>query len=83
MNTNGKPAHRSIVNVAKTIAMSIAYFLKRFDVAMQNKITEKVVKHDLLGVVMPSYLHDTKRKKHNQLLIDNFKSKLSGHVIRQ
>jgi hypothetical protein len=48
---------------------------------MQNKIMEKVVRHDLLGVVMPSYLHDTKRIKHNQLLIDNFKSKLSGHFI--
>jgi hypothetical protein len=83
MNTNGKAAHRSIVNVAKTIAMSIAYFLKSFDVAMQNKIMEKVVKHYLLGAVMPSYLLDSKRIKHNQLLIDNFKSKLSGHVTGQ
>jgi hypothetical protein len=29
MNTNGKTAHRSIINVARTTAMSIAYFLKR------------------------------------------------------
>jgi RNase P protein component len=83
MNTNRKAACRSIANVARTIAMSIAYFLKGFDVVVYNKIMEKVVGHDLLGVVMPSYLHDTKKIKHNQLLINNLKFKLSGHVTRQ
>jgi hypothetical protein len=28
-------------------------------------------------------LHDTKKIKHNQLLINNLKFKLSGHVTRQ
>ncbi len=82
MNTNRKAACRSIANVVRTIAMSIAYFLKCFDVVVYNKIMEKVVGHDLLGVVMPSYLRDTKKIKHNQLLINNLKSKLSGHITR-
>ncbi len=67
MNTNGKVANRSIINVVRTIAMSIVDFLKSFDVAMKNKIMEKVVRHDVLSVVMPSYLCDIKRIKHNQL----------------
>jgi len=41
---------------------------------------EKVVGHDLLGVVMILYLRDIKRIKPNQLLIDNLKYGLSDHV---
>ncbi len=83
MSIDGKAAHRSITNVTRTIAMSIADFVKGFDVVMQNKIMEKVMSHNLLGVVMPLYLHDTKRIKHNQLLIDNLKSRLLGHITGQ
>ncbi len=73
-------ACRSITNVVKKITMSITSFLKDFDVVVQNKIMEKVVGHDLLGVVMILYLHDIKRIKPNQLLIDNLKYGLSDHV---
>jgi hypothetical protein len=80
MKMDGKVACRSITNVARTITMSIASFLKGFDVVVQNKIMEKVVGHDLLGVVMVLYLHDTKRIKPNQLLINNLKYGVSNHV---
>jgi hypothetical protein len=66
--------------VAKTIAMFIADFLKRFDVDSQNVIMEKVMGHELLDIVMPPYLHDVKKLKHNQQLIENFIFGLSNHV---
>jgi hypothetical protein len=44
---------------------------------------EKVMGLDLMGVIMPLYLCDTKRIKHNQLLINNLKFGLSSRVIRQ
>ncbi len=56
---------------------------KRLDVVVYNKIMEKVMGHDLMGDVMPLYLFDTKRIKHNQLLIDNLKFGLSSHITWQ
>ncbi len=38
--------------------------------------------HKLLDTIMPPYLHDVKRLKHNHQLIENFTSRLSNHVIR-
>jgi hypothetical protein len=83
MNMDGKMACRSITNVVRKITKSITSFLKGFDVVVQNKTMEKVVGHDLLGVVMILYLRDTKRIKPNQLLIDNFKYGLSDHITRK
>ncbi len=42
---------------------------------------EKVVGHKLLDTIMPPYLHDVKRLKHNHQLIENFTSGLSNHVM--
>jgi hypothetical protein len=71
-----KQVHRSTCSVARTIAMFIVDFFKRFDVDSQNVIMEKVVDHELLDIVVPPYLHDVKKLKHNQQLIENFRFRL-------
>lgn len=71
-----KQVHRSTSSVARTITMFITDFFKRFDVDSQNVIMEKVVDHELLDIVVPPYLHDVKKLKHNQQLIKNFKPRL-------
>ncbi len=43
--------------------MFIMDFLKGFDIAVQNTIMEKVLSHDLITAMLPSYLPDVKRLK--------------------
>jgi hypothetical protein len=52
-----------ITTVTRTIAMFIMDFLKGFDIAVQNTIMEKVLSHDLITAMLPSYLPDVKRLK--------------------
>jgi hypothetical protein len=59
----------------------ITKFLKGYDYAMHNIIMEKVIGHDILFNNMPPYLHDVKRLKQNQTLIQIFKFGLSNHVM--
>jgi hypothetical protein len=61
--------------------MFIADFLKWFDVNSQNVIMEKVVGHKLVDTIVPPYLHNVKKLKHNHKLIENFKFELLNHVI--
>jgi hypothetical protein len=56
-------ARKCIATIATTIAMFIMDFLKGFDIATQNTITKKVLSHDLIIAMLPSYLHDVKRLK--------------------
>jgi hypothetical protein len=61
--------------------MFIANFMKGFDGVMQNLIMEMVVSHDFLVYVVAPYLqYDIKIPKHNQELIENFRSSLSSHM---
>jgi hypothetical protein len=60
-----KQAHRFTCNAVKTIAMFIVDFFKKFDVDSQNVIMEKVVGLELLDIVVPPYLYDVNRLKHN------------------
>ncbi len=45
--------------------MFIVDFFKKFDVDSQNVIMEKVVGLELLDIVVPPYLYDVNRLKHN------------------
>jgi len=51
-------AHVCIATATRTIAMFIMDFLKGFDIVAQNTIMEKVLSHDLIITMLPSYLHD-------------------------
>ncbi len=44
---------------------------------------EKVVSHDLLIDVVPPYMHNFKRLKYNQQLVNNFTYGVLGHVTSQ
>jgi hypothetical protein len=57
--------------------MFILNFLKGYDVAKQQAIMHKVVSHEFLIDVMPPYLQEVKRLKHNYQLLENFKSRFS------
>jgi hypothetical protein len=48
---------------------------------LQNVIMEEVVGRELLNINVPPYMHDVKKLKHNQQLIENLRSGLSNHVI--
>jgi hypothetical protein len=48
---------------------------------LQNVIMEEVVGRELLNTNVPPYMHDVKKLKHNQQLIENLRSGLSNHVI--
>jgi hypothetical protein len=83
MNGVVRTTHRSTTCVARAIAMFIANFLKGFDTTTQHTIIEKVLSHDLLSGMLPSYLQDIKRLKQNEQLFENVHSSLIGHVTCQ
>lgn len=56
---------RSCTTPIKTIIMFILDFLKGYDVAKQQATLHKVVSHELLIHVMPPYLQNVKKLKHN------------------
>jgi hypothetical protein len=60
---DARKAHICIATTARTIAMFTMDFLKGFYIAAQNTIMEKVLSHDLIITMLPSYLHDVKRLK--------------------
>jgi hypothetical protein len=76
-----RKARICIATATRTITMFIMDFLKGFDIATQNTIMEKVLSHDLIIAMLPFYLHDVKRLKHNQQLFDNFCYGSISHVI--
>jgi hypothetical protein len=46
----------SIIGVARTLAMCIAYFLKGYDVVAQHNIVQKTLSHEILTGMVLSYL---------------------------
>jgi hypothetical protein len=56
---------RSSCNIAKIVAIFLHNVQKAFNIRVQNIIMEKIVFHDF-NDVMPPYMHDFKRLKHNQ-----------------
>ncbi len=56
---------KSRITPIKTIIMFILDFLKGYDVVKQQATMYKVVSHELLIHVMPPYLQNVKKLKHN------------------
>jgi hypothetical protein len=83
MSNIPRMANKAITNIATTLAMFARDFLKRFDVVAQNTVIEKVLSHDILHGMIPSYLHNIKRLKQNHQLFENFHYGLIGHVTSQ
>jgi hypothetical protein len=71
MNSFLKYGPRSLNTTTRTIVMFILDFLKGYDVPKQQAIMQKVASHELIIDVMPPYLQNGKRLKHNHQLLEN------------
>jgi hypothetical protein len=63
--------------------MHIHEFLKGYRSSFQNVVIEKLMGSDLLKDCVLKYLHDLRKIKQNQVIVDNFKSSLSNHLSGQ
>jgi hypothetical protein len=71
------------VSVAKTLSILIRDFLKGYPSSFQTLVVEKFLGNYVLKGYVLEYLHDLRKLKQNQTIVNNLKSGLSNHLSGQ